>query len=333
MKYATAAYGNNMIRSVQIGIDGRWDSRANSGTRALISDHVGVPPEDIVSLDLDHDADGTHLRHFVAIDHINQQVILAIRGTFSFSEIVVDVAAQSRPFCGGEAHAEMANMAERVWKAAGETVLKALRSNENYELVLTGHSLGAGTACLLHILCHQEDRKLVEGRKVRCFAYATPPVFSPLEFVPKTALKSCTAYIHDRDVVPFLSVDSVRHLLASLSVVGNQRPKLYQKLKTITRRTEPDEKLVSLVIEANTKRLPPKAGAPVLEIPSSTVLWIQRSSDSNDSDRILYNAKACDPRKLSKMGIFIDANMLQDHTPSRYEHALHFLEVSDDVER
>lgn len=332
MKYATAAYGNNMIRSVQIGIDGRWDSRANSMTRTLVSDHVGVPEEDIVSLDLDHDTEGYHLRHFVAVDHINKQVILAIRGTFSFSEIVVDVAAQSRSFCGGEAHAEMANMAERVWEAAGEAVLNVLRSNENYELVLTGHSLGAGTACLLHILCHQQERKLVEGRRVRCFAYATPPVFSPLEFVPKTALKSCTAYIHDRDVVPFLSVDSVRHLLASLSAIGNQRPKLSQKIKFIARQKDPDEKLVNLVKEANIKRLPPKKGAPVLEIPASTVLWIQRTSDPN-SDRISYNAKPCDPRKLSKMGIFIDVNMLQDHTPSRYEHALHFLEVSDDIKR
>ncbi|GAX23143.1 hypothetical protein FisN_33Lh035 [Fistulifera solaris] len=333
MKYATAAYGNSMIRSVQIGIDGRFDSRANSMTRTLVSDHVGVPEEDIVSLDLDHDTDGYHLRHFVAVDHINKQVVLAIRGTFSFSEIVVDVAAQSRPFCGGEAHAEMANMAERVWEAARETVMKVLRSNENYELVLTGHSLGAGTACLLHILCHQEERKLVEGRNVRCFAYATPPVFSPLEFVPKSALNSCTGYIYDRDVVPFLSVDSVRHLLASLSAVGNQRPKLWQKFRVLARQSDPDEKLVKLVQEAKTKRLPPKAGAPVLEIPASNVLWIQRTDDSNDfdDDKISYNAKVCDPRKLSKMGIFIDGNMLQDHTPSRYEHALHFLEVRDDV--
>ncbi len=76
-----------MIRSVQIGIDGRFDSRTNSMTRTLVSDHVGVPEEDIVSLDLDHDTDGYHLRHFVAVDHINKQVVLAIRGTFLFPKL------------------------------------------------------------------------------------------------------------------------------------------------------------------------------------------------------------------------------------------------------
>lgn len=335
MKYSTAAYGNNMIRSVQIGLDGRFDSRVNRMTRTLVSEHVGVPEEDIVSLDLDHDAEGHHLRHFVAVDHLNQQIVLAIRGTFSFAEIVVDVAAQSRPFCGGEAHAEMANMAERVWKAAGDTVLDLLRLNENYELVLTGHSLGGGTACLLHIMCHQEERTLIEGRRVRCFAYATPPVFTPLEFVPDAALQSCTAYIYDRDVVPFLSVDSVRHFLASLLATNNHRRSLWrQTFKWCSRRNAPpDEKICQLVKETNAKRLTPKAGAPKLFVPAATVLWLREASNSFDDERILFDAKPCDPRRLAEMGIFIDVNMFQDHVPGRYEHALHYMQVRDDDKR
>lgn len=100
------------------------------------------------------------------------------------------------PFCGGEAHSEMANQAERVWSVASGTVKDALDQHHNYELVITGHSLGAGTACLVHILCH--SKRLVR-RKMRCFAFASPPVFTPLQLIPN-AVRSTTNYIHQKDV-------------------------------------------------------------------------------------------------------------------------------------
>ena len=127
-----------MIRAAEMDVTGRFDNRLNQVTRSRISDHVGVPEKDIVLMDVDYDGDGNHLRHFVAVDHANKKVVLAIRGTFSLSEVIVDVAALSRPFCGGEAHSEMASMAERVWEVAGGTVMGLLRDNDGYELVLTG---------------------------------------------------------------------------------------------------------------------------------------------------------------------------------------------------
>lgn len=90
----------------------------------------------------------------------------------------------------------MANQAERVWSVAGGTVKDALDRHNNYEFVITGHSLGAGTACLVHILCH--SKRLV-GRKMRCFAFASPPVFTPLQLIPN-AVRGTTNYIHEKDV-------------------------------------------------------------------------------------------------------------------------------------
>jgi len=37
-----------------------------------------------------------HLRHFVAVDQENKNIVLAIRGTFTISEVVVDAAGFSR---------------------------------------------------------------------------------------------------------------------------------------------------------------------------------------------------------------------------------------------
>jgi hypothetical protein len=67
MRYATAAYGNSIIRAM--GVTGRFDNHLNRITQTVIMEHVGVPENDIALLDVDHDGSGSHLRHFVAVDH------------------------------------------------------------------------------------------------------------------------------------------------------------------------------------------------------------------------------------------------------------------------
>jgi hypothetical protein len=234
-----------------------------------------------------------------------------------YSDVVV-----AGPFCGGSAHSEMANMAERVWEAAGLTVLKMLRQHKTYGFVITGHSLGAGTASLLNILCHRRGGQLVDGRPTRCFAYAPPPVFTPLEFVPN-AVKSCTSYIHEADVVPFLSVDSVRHFFASIAVIEKytERAKWLSQVQVSLGLAKLDQALLDDVVTANTKRLMAKAGAPLLKIPSASVVWMREKGDSGK-----YDLTVCDPKRLATLGIFVDSNMVQDHLPPCYEHAFHNME-------
>jgi hypothetical protein len=61
-----------------------------------ISDHCSLPKDDFILMDVDYGGNTNHLRHMVAVDQTHQQVILAIRGTFSLSELVVDAAGFSR---------------------------------------------------------------------------------------------------------------------------------------------------------------------------------------------------------------------------------------------
>lgn len=212
-------------------------------------------------------------------------------------------------------------MAERVWQVTGYTIKKLLEQNQDYEFILTGHSLGAGTACLLNIMCHQNGRELVNGRMVRCFAYAAPPVYTPIEFVAGAA-DNCVSFIHEHDVVPFLSVDSVRHFFGSIRVIQDfMRDKsLRERMAYVTGFADVDDDLVRSVERASKQRLPPKKGAPLLVIPASTILWL-RDVDGSGT----HNLKLCDPMKLARLGICIDPNMIQDHLPNRYEHALYHL--------
>ena len=225
------------------------------------------------------------------------------------------------PCFGGEAHSEMYTMAERVWRAAGGTVMNMLKQNEGYEFIVCGHSLGAGCACLLNIMCHNDGRRLIEGRKMRCFAYAAPPVFTALELIPD-AVKSTTNYIHEKDVVPFLSVDSVRHVFSSVRAIEDymqNKMTRAERVKLAVGYTGPDEGLIEAVREATARRLEPKQGAPILSIPAAANVWMQEQDGGE------YDFEICDPIALSKLGLNVDLRMAEDHLPPRYEHALEHL--------
>ena len=157
-QYALGAYGNTAIDAANKNSHASFDVRLGQLTETKLSKHIGIPKEDIIVMDLNYKGDTNQLRHFVAVDHENQKVVLAIRGTFCASECVVDIDGYSRPFCGGQAHVGFAVITERLWDCVADNVLNALKENEGYGFIVTGHSLVAGTALLLNIMLHQDER-------------------------------------------------------------------------------------------------------------------------------------------------------------------------------
>lgn len=55
MKYATAAYGDAMIRAAEMDVLGKFDNRLSSVDK--ISEHCSIPEEDIVLMDIDYGGD------------------------------------------------------------------------------------------------------------------------------------------------------------------------------------------------------------------------------------------------------------------------------------
>ena len=325
MRYATAVYGKEMIAAAQIGKKPK-DTAASktTTTRDCISDHIQIPPEDIVVLDVDYheDTNHNHLRHFVALDHKAKQVILSIRGTFTLSEIVVDITAftQACSF-GGEAHTEIYSMAQRIWVAVGTTLQQLLQDNEGYELVLTGHSLGGGCACVINMMCQHDPTLLGGDVKIRCIAFACPPLFTDLDLIPQ-AVATTTNYILEQDVVPFLSVDSVRHVFQCVRIIEDYM----QTNMTATARmnltlanAKPPQEMIDAVHQASGMRLPPKPGAPVLSIPAAANIWMKEGPRGD------YDFDVCDSTILSWLGLNVDVRYFQYHLPPRYEHAFEYL--------
>ena len=94
-----------------------------------------------------------HVPHFMIFtDESTKSVVLAIRGTSSIKDAIVDVVAKEMEFLDGYAHFGMVRSAERIIDESGQTLKKAFETYPGYRFVITGHSLGGGTAILTTML-------------------------------------------------------------------------------------------------------------------------------------------------------------------------------------
>ena len=302
-----------------------------------VSEHTHIPKEDLYLMNLS-DKIGTTLRFFIAVDHTNKAIILSIRGSLTVKEIIIDIAGFSKPFCGGQAHAELANAAEKVWDLGRETITKLLNKNQGYELVLTGHSLGAGSAALLNILLHENNSERVNGRDIRCFAYASPPVFTG---EAKKACKMCVNFIHDSDCVPFLSCDSVRHIFAGLHAIEECNLSVWTRTRILWGSIEAIDPLTIHHVEnALYDNLSVKEGAPVLLIPAHVNIWMREVAHRltvKDANNLTVEALVdlpasspsnfilADSKKLAHIGISFHPSMITNHFPNGYESSLYNL--------
>lgn len=221
-------------------------------------------------------------------------------------------------FCGGQAHNGIAKQADNLWGVVGDIVTRKLGQCPGFQLILCGHSLGAGVACLLTIKCYAET--LVPAMtKVRCFAYASPAVFTPLTAAPK-AIANTIAFIHHDDCVSFLSVANIRELLESLQVVErNTEYNWWSKAQLAWRGREPSASLVAAIKQASVTRRENIDGAERSYVPAGKVVWM-RGSHNDGYVAYVYNSA-----ELPE--IYVDKDMLTDHFPPFYEEALEQLSV------
>lgn len=302
-----------------------------------IAFHCDITSEDIRILDVDDGADMKVLRHFVAVDKRSKSVILALRGTLSISGAFVDMQAMSGEslepthcdfltqskvdFCGCRAHKGMAEMANNIWEASGNKITELFRTNglEDYSFTVVGHSLGAGTACLLNIKIFEE--KLLVGRKVRCFAFAPPPTFSSMgNATPprvQDALNSTIAYIHDADCVPFLSVRSVQRLVGLFKAVDERTKDIWalRRFMIFWEWEDIPEAVIEDVKVADRDSGTEKQ-TEALEIAAAFVVWMKKSFSSK------FEAYGCDPRELAGINLQVSQDMLTDHLVEPYEDCL-----------
>jgi sn1-specific diacylglycerol lipase len=157
-----------------------------------------------------------HAPFFIIHDHYKKAVIISIRGTLSIADVITDMTAECGNFDldyikDGKCHIGILNTAENIYKKIKNDSLleKAFEFNQNYQLVITGHSLGAGTAAVLGL------KLIKEFPNLRCFCYSPPGGLLSKNLVNITKSFVLTVILGD-DIVPRLSLRSIHNLKANI---------------------------------------------------------------------------------------------------------------------
>jgi len=338
-RYSSAAYGSTMIASSQLLKVGGHDlsntpigsNISEAKRKKRMAKYLGVEPEDIIE-PTDPGGDIDIIGHFMAVDKKKKAIVLALRGTYTISGIKTDAAAYTRPFCNGLAHAGIADRTDNIWPVVDTKIAELLKANPGFDFVITGHSLGAGTAALLTLKIKHE--KLLEKMdaslsnvNIKCFAFASPPVYladPEHETVMADAMKSTYAFIHENDCVPFMSFDALRRISAIIDEVDRQTNVIEGPLMALGAKCIPVgiRKVVMEDVELHAIDKSEK-----LAIPAPHVMWM-RAIDEDKEGNPVYDSMFCRPEGVegekgtNDLQIFLDEKMLAHHMNPMYLRAL-----------
>ena len=274
--------------------------------------------------------------HFVAVDRTMKAVVLGIRGTTTLSDALTDAVGEATEVekCPGLlAHKAMLASAKAVIENTRSALEQALKET-GFPLLITGHSLGAGTAILCTVLLSVVSP--LSGRpRMRCFAFAPPPVVGPLTH---NALRGLTihSFINRADVVPRASLANVFHL--GLECMAVDRLDLYHHRFNLMRRdaapeNEEETKAKQLILDAVQECQDERAKKHHESFPplfvAGQVYWIEWQgqvgsvedvkTDSSERKPRVHMAKAEAFQALLLRG---GTNALKDHMCGGYKEGL-----------
>jgi len=206
---------------------------------------MGVEPEDVIFSWFKDDWEEHCPKFMILVDHAQASVVLIIRGTFCFKDVVLDVVCEDAEFLDGFAHKGFLEGSRKVLDKCRRILETTLVDNFGYQLVVCGHSMGGSIAVMITLELLRTNRYpiLPPGISVQCVALCPAPVYRTEGDVSLEYLEKIHIYILDKDVVPRLSLGSVAKLLAMLREVDGLRLSLDEQLGIIMWRTDEGTKL------------------------------------------------------------------------------------------
>lgn len=168
-RFSSASYGANALKVMGVSRGAKSLPRnvSDSYEHSAFSHHAGLPPSTILlSSFIDPEGgsnaageteSGFPLVHYLSIDHDSKAVVLTLRGTWGFEDILTDMTCdyddlewQGKSW---KVHKGMHASAKRLLEGGGGRVMITLRAAleeyKDYGVVLCGHSLGGGVTALL----------------------------------------------------------------------------------------------------------------------------------------------------------------------------------------
>lgn len=160
---------------------------------------------------------------YVARDAATNSIVIAIRGTQSLVDCITDMVASPAelvldPLTGakGHVHSGMLLSATNILQIlSDDRIMEGVLSGawKQYNVMVLGHSLGAGTACVLTLLMHSRFPDL--RNRLRCVAYS-PPGGLMSENARVFSKSFIEGVLVGFDVVPRMSAHNFDHLRDSL---------------------------------------------------------------------------------------------------------------------
>lgn len=309
-------------------------------------------------------------RHIVFLDHLTNSIVVSIRGTGSVSDVLTDLHFDAVPLFDSTAVNGALGLFDqlagqdlsRVFAHRGMThsatalkapILKAIQAGrtirggkfKNYNVVFTGHSLGAGTACLLATLISRDA-----DFAVKTFAFAPPPVISREVLSYKRPYLSgdkskCTIYsfINDKDVVTRASHNEFLNLLSAVACIDSlqwtPRDRIIRLMQGYLSPEEVAEVHVAIHNSRNTNLRLENAGVELL-IPGK-IFWMVPKVNSSieksytietirkDQDSLAYEVVSVDDPSALFNGSFLTGDsMISDHSVASYMSSMVNLDTS-----
>ncbi|BDD61620.1 hypothetical protein MAP00_006658 [Monascus purpureus] len=170
-RFSSASYGPSALKVMGVRPTTNTKTFHLKGSdkheHSAFSNYAGLPPSSILLSSFVDPEGGTNaagetetgfpLVHYLCLDHESKAVVLALRGTWGFEDILTDMTCDYDDLVwlgrNWKVHKGMHASARRLLQGGGGRVLvtikAALDEYPDYGVVFCGHSLGGGVAALL----------------------------------------------------------------------------------------------------------------------------------------------------------------------------------------
>eukprot|EP00802_Teleaulax_amphioxeia_P010902 Tamp_10932.p1 GENE.Tamp_10932~~Tamp_10932.p1 ORF type:complete len:425 (+),score=73.19 Tamp_10932:117-1277(+) len=138
---------------------------------------------------------------------------IVVRGTYSVEDIMTDITAEPERFMDGHVHKGILRSAEFLVGEIKACLQEHLPSTgkrkkaETADLLLVGHSLGAGAAALATAMLR------IEQLQAKAIVFGAPSCVHRATYLENLLLRHVTHFVLDDDIIPRLNNETVTNLI------------------------------------------------------------------------------------------------------------------------